>query len=66
MGILNLAEEIAGVVVAEKALGAADPNAGFLEEAAAAVAGYEGVKLVKEKLAEGSEAPAPTDDGTKA
>jgi hypothetical protein len=63
MGILNFVEEVAGAVIADKALEAADPNAGFLAEAAAAVAGFEGVKMVNEKVAEG-EAPAPESNQT--
>ncbi len=66
MGILDLAEEAAGAFAADKALEAADPNANFLEKAAAAVAGFEGVKALKDHL--GGEAqpeqPAPeTDQG---
>ncbi len=66
MGILNFVEEVAGAVVADKALEAADPNAGFLAEAAAAVAGFEGVKMVKEKLNESSEPAAPAEGADKA
>lgn len=54
MGIENLIEEAAGVLAAEKALEAADPGAGFLAKAAAAVAGYEGVEKIKEHLAAGT------------
>ncbi len=63
MGILDLAEEAAGAFAADKALEAVDPNAGFLSKAAAAVAGFEGVKVVKDHLG-GGEQPAaqPTDD----
>lgn len=50
MGILNIVEEVAGAVGAEKALEAVDPNAGLLAKAAAAVAGFEGVAKVKEML----------------
>lgn len=42
MGIEKLAEELGGAFLAEKALGAVDPDAGFLEKAAAGVAGFEG------------------------
>jgi len=57
MGILDFAEEAAGAFAADKALEAVDPNAGFLAKAAAAVAGFKGVEIVKDHLAEGS---APT------
>ncbi len=65
MGILNIVEEVVGAVVAEKALGAVDPNAGILEEAAAAVAGYEGVSKVKEYLNQPEQAPAPAADNSQ-
>lgn len=42
MGIEKLAEELGGAFLAEKALGAVDPDAGFLEKAATAVVGFEG------------------------
>jgi len=68
MGILDLAEEAAGAFGADKALEAVDPNANLLEKAAAAIAGFEGVKVLKDHLGgEGhpaEEAPqeaAPTD-----
>ena len=58
MGLLN---EIIGAVVAEEATNKLDPNAGILEKAAAAVAGFEGEKVIEEKIEEhlenGSEAP---------
>ena len=60
MGILDLAEEAAGAFAADKALEAADPNANFLEKAAAAVTGFEGVKILKEHL-EGGEGAAQPD-----
>lgn len=52
MGILDKLEEVAGAVAAVEGLEKVDPNASFLGEAAAAVAGYKGVELIKEKLAE--------------
>lgn len=60
MGILDFAEEAAGAFAGDKALEAVDPNAGLLAKAAAAVAGFEGVKAVKEHFAEGE--AQPTDD----
>ncbi len=59
MGILNALEEVAGAVVAVEGLKKVDPNASLLGEAAAAVAGYKGVELVKEKLEEKQEAEKP-------
>ncbi len=58
MGILNALEEVAGAVVAVEGLKKVDPNASFLGEAAAAVAGYKGVELLKEKLEEHKEEEA--------
>ena len=52
MGILNTLEEVAGAVVAVEGLKKIDPNASLLGEAAAAVAGYKGVEMIKEKLEE--------------
>ena len=48
MGIKDFLEEAAGGFAAEKGLDAIDPNANFLEKGIAAVAGFEGVKMVKE------------------
>ena len=64
MGILDLAEEAAGAFAADKALEAADPNANMLEKAAAAVAGFEGVKVLKDHL-EGGEAAPEGDPGAQ-
>jgi len=74
MGILDFAEEAAGGFAADKALEAVDPNAGVLAKAAAAVAGFEGVSVVKDHFAADAGAPAdaapaddtvqPTDDGS--
>lgn len=65
MGILDLAEEAAGAFAADKALEAVDPNAGLLAKAAAAVAGFEGVKVVKDHLGGGDQPAAEpaADDG---
>ena len=59
MGILDIAEEAAGAFAADKGLEALNPNANFLEKAAAAVAGFEGVKVLKDHL--GHDA-APAED----
>ena len=57
MGILDFVEEAAGAFAADKALEAVDPNAGLLAKGAAAIAGFEGVKAVKEHFAEGDAEP---------
>lgn len=49
MGLLN---QIIGAVVAEEAVDKLDPDAGFLKKGLAAIAGFEGEKLVEEKLQE--------------
>lgn len=49
MGFLN---EVIGAVVAEEALSKVDPNSGFLKEGMAAIAGFEGEKMVEEKINE--------------
>lgn len=66
---MNLLEElgkVAGAVIAEQGVANLDPNANFLEKAAAAVAGYEGTKIAEEKLGEAvdnyQESQADTDD----
>ena len=51
MGLLN---QLIGAVVAEEAVDKLDPNAGFLKKGLAAIAGYEGEKVIEEKLAERS------------
>lgn len=51
MGILDFVEEAAGAFAAEKALEAVDPDAGVLAKGAAIVAGFEGVKALKEHFA---------------
>lgn len=48
MSFMEEAEKIAGAVAAVEAAKKVDPNASVLTEAAAAVAGYEGVKAVEE------------------
>ena len=47
MGLLN---EVIGAVVAEETLSKADSDAGFLKKTMAAVAGFEGEKVIEEKL----------------
>ena len=61
MGLLN---EVIGVIVAEEALGKVDPGAGLLKEGMAAVAAYEGEKVLEEKLAQSTEQiPPSTNNG---
>ncbi len=59
MGLLNLIEEVAGAVVAVKAVDKLDPNAGILAEGMAAFAGYKGVQAIKEHMEETSESAPP-------
>ena len=49
MGLLN---EIIGAVVAEEALDKVDPEAGLLKKGMAVIAGFEGEKVIEEKLEE--------------
>ena len=49
MGLLN---EIIGSVVAVEAVDKLDPEAGFLKKGLAAIAGFEGEKLIEEKIDE--------------
>lgn len=55
MGILDKLEEVAGAVAAVEGLKKVDPEASTLGEIAAAVAGYKGTEMLKEKLAEKGE-----------
>ena len=49
MGLLN---QIIGAVVAEEAVDKLDPQAGFLKKSMAAIAGFEGEKVIEEKIDE--------------
>lgn len=49
MGLLN---EIIGAVVAVEATDKLDPEAGLLKKGLAAIAGFEGEKLIEEKIDE--------------
>jgi hypothetical protein len=49
MGLLN---EIIGAVVAEEAVDKLDPEAGVLKKGMAAIAGFEGEKVIEEKVEE--------------
>ena len=59
MSLLNTLEELAGLVVAVEGLKKIDPNASFLGEAAAAVAGFKATELLREKLEHKGEEAAP-------
>ena len=63
MGLLN---QIVGAVVAEEALDKAEPRAGFFQKGMAAIAGYEGEKVLEEKVTEhfNQEQQPPTADGS--
>ncbi len=52
MGLLDFVEEAVGALAAEKGLEKLDPNANLIEKAAA-LAGFEGVKVVKDHLGGG-------------
>lgn len=60
MGLLN---QIIGAVVAEETMDKADPNAGLLKKGMAAIAGYEGEKVLEEKIDEhlNTESQPPAD-----
>lgn len=49
MGLLN---QIIGAVVAEEALEKLDPEAGLLKKGMAVIAGFEGEKVLEEKIDE--------------
>ena len=55
MGLLN---QIIGAVVAEEALEKLDPNAGLLKQGMAILAGFEGEKMLEEKLDEHKAEPS--------
>ncbi|MDR0216688.1 MAG: hypothetical protein LBJ15_22160 [Comamonas sp.] len=59
MGLLN---EIVGAVVAEEVLDKADPNAGLLKKGMAAIAGFEGEKVIEEKVDEHLQQNQQADD----
>jgi hypothetical protein len=58
MGIEDFVEKAAGAYAAVKALETADPEAGGLAKAVAAVVGFEGVGAIKDHLAQQSEPQA--------
>lgn len=66
MGILDFVEEAAGAFAADKALEAADPNAGLLAKGVAAFAGFEGVSKLKEALGGSGNEQTSADQGETA
>jgi len=50
MGLLDEVGKIAGAIIAEQGVDKLDPDAGFLEKAAGAFAGYEAAKIAEKKL----------------
>ncbi|WP_343595706.1 hypothetical protein [Acinetobacter sp.] len=61
MSFLDEVGKIAGAIVAEQAVDKLDPDAGLLEKAASAFAGYEATKIAEEKL-ENHDEQQPSDD----
>lgn len=51
MGLLN---QLIGAVVAEEAVEKLDPEAGFFKKGLVAIAGFEGEKILEERLSEHS------------
>lgn len=60
MGLLN---EMIGAVVAEEAVSKLDPEAGLLKKGLAVIAGFEGEKVLEEKLTELTQAKSADADG---
>ena len=60
-GLLDELGEIAGAVIAEQSVDKLDPDAGFLEKAAGAFAGYEAAKIAEDKLENSDEQQKPED-----
>jgi len=62
MGILDKVGEVVGAVAAVEALEKADPDAGMLAKAAAAVAGFEGAGKLESMLEKKEDAQQETTD----
>ncbi|WP_314335880.1 hypothetical protein [Acinetobacter guillouiae] len=60
-GLLDELGKIAGAVIAEQSVDKLDPDAGFLEKAAGAFAGYEAAKIAEDKLENSDEQQKPED-----
>jgi hypothetical protein len=52
MGLMEEAEKVAGAIAAAEGLKKLDPNANLLEEAAAAITGFEATGGIVEKIEE--------------
>lgn len=61
-GFLDELGKIAGAVAAEQGVDKLDPDAGLLEKAAGAFAGYEAAKIGENKLEHHDEEEQPQDD----
>ncbi|ENV32067.1 hypothetical protein [Acinetobacter gerneri] len=61
-GLLDELGKIAGAVIAEQGVDKLDPDAGFLEKAAGAFAGYEAAKVAENKLQEHEEEQSASDE----
>ncbi|MCH4243081.1 hypothetical protein RFI36_06290 [Acinetobacter gerneri] len=61
-GLLDELGKIAGAVIAEQGVDKLDPDAGFLEKAAGAFAGYEAAKVAENKLQEHEEEQPASDE----
>lgn len=61
-GLLDELGKIAGAVIAEQGVDKLDPDAGFLEKAAGAFAGYEAAKVAENKLQEHEEKQPASDE----
>ncbi|MCT9980184.1 hypothetical protein M2R48_17800 [Acinetobacter sp. I-MWF] len=60
-GLLDELGKIAGAVIAEQSVDKLDPDAGFLEKAVGAFAGYEAAKIAEDKLENSDEQQKPED-----
>ena len=58
-GLLDELGKIAGAVIAEQSVDKLDPDAGFLEKAVGAFAGYEAAKIADDKLENSDEQQKP-------
>lgn len=61
-GLLDELGKIAGAVIAEQGVDKLVPDAGFLEKAAGAFAGYEAAKVAENKLQEHEEEQSASDE----
>lgn len=59
MGLLNEAEKLAGAVAAVEGMKKLDPNGNIIEEAAAAIVGFEGAGTIAEHIEKKKEDSEP-------